>query len=150
MAWSSLGQSTPGRRDHPEEELTMSTQDLLTKFVLNVNDLELEPWPLPRGENDIVVVGDPEYSGRFLYKSEDRRTVIGIERLGPCILRGTHIGETLYFLAGRVVATPPAGEPYELGAGDFCHFPPGLEDEWEIVETYVKLFHIHSERELDF
>jgi len=128
----------------------VSTQSLLEKFVLNVNEPELEPWPIPRGENDVTVIGDPEYAGRFLYKSDDRRTVIGIERLGPSILKGTHIGETLYFLQGRVIARPPEGEPYELKAGDFCHFPPGVEDEWEIVETYVKLFHIHSETPLDF
>ncbi len=126
----------------------MTVPDLLEKYVLDVTAVELEPWPIPRGENGVTVIGEPERAGRFLYRSEDGRTAIGIERLGPSLLSGTHIGETLYFLEGRVVARPQDGEPYELKAGDFCHFPPGFEDEWEIVETYVKLFHIHSETPL--
>jgi len=134
--------------------MTVDPQQLLTQYVRNVGDLsqlELEPWELPTGEWGVTVTGENvEYAGRFLYLSEDRRVAVGIERLGPSLLVGTHIGETLYFLAGRVTCRPPGGEPYELGAGDFCWFPPGVEDVWEIEETYVKLFVIHSEEPLPF
>jgi uncharacterized cupin superfamily protein len=126
----------------------MNPQQLLSHYVLEVGNVELEPWPLPRGQNGITVHGDPEYSGRYLYRSEDGRTLIGIERLGPCLLTGTHAGETLYFVEGKVKATPPGGEPYELEAGDFCYFPPGVEDVWEIQETYVKLFCVTVPEEL--
>jgi uncharacterized cupin superfamily protein len=118
----------------------MGAHELLTHFAFNVDDVEFEPWPIPRGENGITIHGDPEFSGRFLHRSEDGRTLIGIERLGPCTLTGTHSGETIYFLKGRVRATPPDGEPYTMVAGDFCWFPAGVEDVWEIEETYVKLF----------
>jgi uncharacterized cupin superfamily protein len=135
----------------------MSAGELLSEYILNASDLdalELEPWPLPTGDWGVKVEsldgGEVEYAGRFLYLSDDRRVAVGVERLGPSLLTGTHIGETLYFLAGRVECTPAEGEPYSLAAGDFCHFPPGGEDVWEIKETYVKLFVIHSDEPLPF
>ena len=134
--------------------MTVNPQQLLTRYVANIGDLsqlELEPWTLPTGDWGVTVTGENvEYAGRFLYLSDDRRVAVGIERLGPSLLVGTHIGETLYFLAGRVTCRPPGGEPYELRAGDFCYFPPGVEDVWEIEETYVKLFVIQSEEPLPF
>ena len=126
----------------------MVRNQLLTHLAFNVEDLELEPWPIPRGENGVTIHGNPEFSGRFLHLSDDGRTRIGIERLGPCTLTGTHAGETLYFLEGRVRCTPAGGEPYVLKAGDFCWFPPGVEDVWEIEETYVKLFTVTVPEEL--
>jgi uncharacterized cupin superfamily protein len=127
---------------------------LLSHYALAVGDpsaLELDPWELPTGEWGVTVSGDNvDYAGRFLYLSDDRRVAVGIERLGPSRLVGTHIGETLYFLAGRVMCRPPGGEPYRLQAGDLCYFPPGVEDVWEIEETYVKLFVIHSPDPLPF
>ena len=131
----------------------MSVQ-LLTHYVRSIGDvdtLELEPWELPTGEWGVTVTGkNVEYAGRFLYLSEDKRVAVGIERLGPSLLTGVHAGETLYFLRGSVLCKPPGGEPYRLKAGDFCYFPPGVEDVWEIEETYVKLFVIHSETPLPF
>jgi uncharacterized cupin superfamily protein len=132
----------------------MNPQQLLTHYVVNAGELsalELDPWELPTGDWGVTVTGENvEYAGRFLYLSEDKRVAVGIERLGPSRLVGTHLGETLYFLAGRVTCRPPDGEPYELKAGDFCFFPAGVEDVWEIEETYVKLFVIHSEAPLPF
>ena len=126
----------------------MSTHQLITHYVEQVGDvdaLELEPWTLPTGEWGVTVTGENvEYAGKFLYLSDDKRVAVGIERLGPSLLTGTHIGETLYFLQGSVLCRPAVGEPYRLKAGDFCWFPPGVEDVWEIEETYVKLFVIHS------
>lgn len=131
----------------------MNTQ-LLARYILDVGDpdsLELEPWELPTGEWGVTVAGENvEYAGKFLYLSDDKRVAVGIERLGPSLLTGTHIGETLYFLRGRVLCRPPGGEPYRLAAGDFCYFPPGVSDVWEIEETYVKLFVIHSREALPF
>lgn len=132
----------------------MNPSQLLTHYVMSCTDvaaLELEPLPLPKDEWGVTVEGkDVEYAARLLYLSDDKRVAIGVERLGPSLLTGTHIGETLYFLEGRVLCRPPGGDPYELKAGDFCFFPPGVEDVWEIVETYVKLFAIHSETPLPF
>jgi uncharacterized cupin superfamily protein len=132
----------------------VNPHQLLTHYALNAGDLsalELEEWKLPTGEWGVTVTGENvEYAGRFLYLSEDKRVAVGVERLGPSLLTGTHIGETLYFLQGRVVCRPEGSEPYELKAGDFCFFPAGVNDVWEIVETYVKLFVIHSEEPLPF
>jgi uncharacterized cupin superfamily protein len=132
----------------------VNTQQLLTHYVTNVGDvsaLDLEPLPLPKGEWGVTVEGeDVDYAGRFLYLSDDKRVAVGIERLGPSRLTGTHIGEALYFLEGRVTCRPPGGEPYELKAGDFAYFPPGNDDIWDIEETYVKLFVIHSPTPLPF
>jgi uncharacterized cupin superfamily protein len=134
----------------------LSSQALLTHYVRQVGDvdplaLDLDPWPLPTGEWGVTIEGeDVAYAGRFLYLSEDKRVAVGIERLGPSRLTGTHIGETLYFLAGKITCRPPAGEPYTLRAGDFCFFPAGVDDVWDIEETYVKLFVIHSETPLPF
>ena len=133
----------------------MSTPaQLVSQYILQVGDpdaLELEPLPLPQGEWGVTIEGeDVDYAGKLLYLSEDKRVAVGVERLGPSRLYGTHIGETLYFLRGRVRAYPPGGEPYTVGEGDFCYFPPGLEDVWEIEETYVKLFVINSEEPLPF
>ncbi len=132
----------------------MNSHQLLSHYVQNVTDtssLDLEPLPLPKGEWGVTVEGeDVEYAGRFLYLSDDRRVAVGIERLGPSRLTGTHIGETLYFLEGRVTCRPSLGEPYELKAGDFAYFPPGIDDVWDIEETYVKLFVIHSDTPLPF
>jgi uncharacterized cupin superfamily protein len=132
----------------------VNPQQLLTHYVTSAGDLsalELEPWELPTGEWGVTVTGENvEYAGRFLYLSDDKRIAVGIERLGPSTLVGTHIGETLYFLQGRVTCRPAEGEPYELKAGDFCFFPAGADDVWEIEETYVKLFVIHSDEPLPF
>jgi uncharacterized cupin superfamily protein len=130
------------------------TTQLLTQYIQQVGDpdaLELDPWELPTGEWGVTVTGENvEYAGKFLYLSEDRKVAVGIERLGPSLLTGTHIGETLYFLRGSVRCAPAHGDPYRLRAGDFCYFPPGNDDVWEIEETYVKLFVIHSETPLPF
>ena len=92
----------------------MSTQQLLTHYVQQIGDVEaveLEPWTLPKGEWGVTVTGDNvEYAGRFLYLSDDKRVAVGIERLGPSLLTGTHIGETLYFLQGSILCRPPGGE----------------------------------------
>jgi len=40
------------------------TNDLATHFLLNVDDVEFEPWPIPRGENGITIHGNPEYGGK--------------------------------------------------------------------------------------
>ena len=132
----------------------MSPVQLITHYVEQIGDigaLELEPWTLPSGEWGVTVAGENvEYAGKFLYRSDDKRVAVGIERLGPSRLTGTHCGETLYFLQGRVLCRPPEGERYRLKAGDFCYFPPGVEDVWEIEETYVKLFVIHSPVPLPF
>ena len=132
----------------------MNPQQLLAQYIVNAGDpsaLELDPWELPTGEWGVTVTGENvEYAGRFLYLSDDKRVAVGIERLGPSRLVGRHIGETLYFLQGRVTCRPAEGEPYELKAGDFCFFPAGADDVWEIEETYVKLFVIHSDEPLPF
>lgn len=129
---------------------------LLTDYVRHIghpDKLDLEPWPLPSGDGGSIesIDGAPvDYAGRLLYLSEDRRVAVGVERLGPSRLTGTHIGETVYFLKGRVEARPPDEEPYELRAGDFCYFEAGREDVWEIRETYVKLFVFHASEPLPF
>jgi uncharacterized cupin superfamily protein len=132
----------------------VNPHQLLTHYVQNVTDadaLDLEPLPLPQGEWGVTIEGENvDYAARFLYLSDDKRVAVGIERLGPSRLIGTHIGETLYFLRGRVTCRPPDGEPYELKAGDFAYFPPGVDDVWDIEETYVKLFVIHSDTPLPF
>jgi uncharacterized cupin superfamily protein len=134
----------------------MSSQPKILSFeslrglILNVADLKLEDWPIPRGEWGVTVEGNPLYQGQLLYLSPDKKTAVGIERLGPSILRGTHIGETLYFLEGRITARPPGRQPYEIKAGDICHFPEGIDDVWEIHETYTKIFHLHYEPGLPF
>jgi uncharacterized cupin superfamily protein len=132
----------------------VSTQQLITRYVEQIEDveaLELDPWPLPSGEWGVTVTGENvEYAGKFLYLSDDKRVAVGIERLGPSLLTGTHCGETLYFLRGSILCRPPEGEPYRLKAGDFCYFPPGVDDVWEIEETYIKLFVIHSPVPLPF
>ena len=95
--------------------------------------LELEPLPLPlpTGEWGVTVEGENvEYAAKFLYLSDDKRVAVGIERLGPSKLTGTHVGESLYYLAGRVTCLPVGGL-YELKAG-LCHFPAGVGDVWEI------------------
>jgi uncharacterized cupin superfamily protein len=132
----------------------VNPNQLLTHYVQNVTDpsaLDLEPLPLPQGEWGVTIEGENvDYAARFLYLSEDKRVAVGIERLGPSRLTGTHIGETLYFVQGRVTCRPPDGDPYELKAGDFAYFPPGVDDVWDIEETYVKLFVIHSDTPLPF
>ena len=135
----------------------MKAQPLLAQYIVNVQDpagLDLEPWQLPKGEWGVTIEsldgGDVEYAGRLLYVADDKRFVVEIERLGPSRLTGTHSGETLYFLQGRIRAEPPGAEPYELRAGDFCHFPAGSDDVWTIEETYVKLFVIRSDDPLPF
>ena len=134
----------------------MSTQALISHYVRSLAgtdplEIELDPLPLPQGEWGVTIEGENvDYAARLVYLSEDKRVAVGIERLGPSRLIGTHIGETLYFLAGRVTCRPPGGEPYELKAGDFGFFPPGVDDVWDIEETYVKLFVIHSETPLPF
>lgn len=132
----------------------MSPTELLTHYLMSCTDVDalgLEPLPLPTGEWGVTVEGDDvEYAAKMLHLSDDKRVAIGIEKLGPSTLTGTHIGETLYFIQGRVRCNPEGGEPYELKQGDFAYFPPGVNDVWEIQETYVKLFVIHSPTPLPF
>jgi uncharacterized cupin superfamily protein len=108
-------------------------------------DVELEPWPLPTVETEAhELSGDPERYGRVLWRSDDGRQVIAIERVvpgdAPCVLRGVHGGEVLFYLEGRVIAHPPAGEPYELGPGSVCRYDAGMPDCWDILEPTTKVF----------
>ena len=91
----------------------MNPNELFTHYVQNLSDLEsldLEPQPLPSGEWGVTVIGENvDFAVKMLYLSDDKRIAIGVERLGPSRLIGTHIGETLYFLAGRITCRPAEG-----------------------------------------
>ena len=136
--------------------VTFPSSDTLARTVTNdgttygflatlARDVELEPWPLPTVETEAhELSGDPERYGRVLWRSEDGRQVIAIERVvpgdEPCLLNGVHGGEILFFLEGRVIAHPIGGEPYELGPGSVCRYDAGMPDRWEILEPTTKVF----------
>ena len=128
---------------------------LLTQFIRNVNEIELEPRPLPQGEGGMTIAPrtpgeDVLFEQSVVWSSADRREVLLVERLGPSILTGTHAGEVVVLLEGKVTARPPGGEPYEIVPGDVCYFPAGVEDVWEIEETYVKAMYVRAHEPLPF
>ena len=116
-------------------------------------DLELDPWPLmdPAVEGMEIVDGsEPERLGRVLWKSADEKQLLLVEELDPCTFVGTHGGEAIYMIKGRVRGTPPEGAAYELGPGDLAWFEAGCPDTWEVVERYRKLLWVSADRPLPY
>ena len=91
-----------------------------------------------------------EYAGRFLYLSDDQRVAVGDRAARPVDARRHPQRRDALFPAGPRELHAGGRRPYELKAGDFCFFPPGVDDVWEVEETYVKLFVLHSDDPLPF
>jgi hypothetical protein len=113
-------------------------------------DVELEAWPLPAASSGVTVDGDPLFEGRILWVSDDGRRVVGIQRCGPCVMRGTHVDELSYFLEGSLTIESVGGEAFEVVAGAACVFPKGLETIWTVHDTFRKLFHLTGDDDLGY
>lgn len=115
-------------------------------------NVELEPWPLPTMESEgMEIDGEPGRRGRVLWSAGDKKAVLLIEELEPCVFRGRHGGEFVYLLSGKVTGKPGDGKPeYTMGAGDLGWFEAGLWDEWVVEETYRKFLYVAADRELPY
>jgi uncharacterized cupin superfamily protein len=121
--------------------------------IVNVNpaEVELEPWPLPTMETEgMEIDGEPGRRGKVLWRSEDRKSVLLIEELEPCTFRGTHGGEVVYLIEGKVTARPEGQPSYRMGPGYLGRYEPGLWDEWVVEETYRKFLYVEADRELPY
>ena len=54
--------------------------------------------------------------------------------------RFEHHGELILILAGEMLCTPEAGEPFTLSEGDACTFPRGWSGEWNVIRPIRKLY----------
>ena len=117
---------------------------------VNVHDVELEPWPLPDPESGLEVEGDPILEGRILWVSDDGCEAVGTQRITPCVMRGTHVDETSFFVSGHATIRPDGGEPIEARGGQLLHFDGGLRTEWTVHTTTFKVFHLRSSEPLGF
>lgn len=122
-------------------------------MIVNVNpaEVELEPWPLPTMETEgMEIDGEPGRRGKVLWRSDDRKSVLLIEELEPCTFRGTHGGEVVYLIEGKVTAKPKDQPEYEMGPGYLGRYEAGLWDEWVVEETYRKFLYVEADRELPY
>jgi uncharacterized cupin superfamily protein len=96
------------------------------------------------------IEGRPEMAARVVWVSDDRRSAVLVERMGPCKVIGHHQTEVFYLLEGRWTARRPDGTEYEVKGGDFVCFVEGQEEEVTVHETFTKCAFYHSSRPLPY
>jgi hypothetical protein len=123
----------------------MATTDLQA-ISADIPTDPLEPWPLEPGQ---ILDGDPEASGRLLWKSADGTLAVGIWRCTPGSFTWDHVDETLVVIEGHAtVEREDGGGTIELRPGVVAFFPEGLRTRWRVRETVRKGFHLHSAQAL--
>ncbi len=123
----------------------MTTSELQA-FSADIPSEPLESWPL---EPSQILDGEPEASGRLLWKSRDGTLAAGIWRCTPGSFTWDHVDETLVVIEGSAtVEREDGGGTIELRPGIVVFFPEGLRTRWRVHETVRKGFHLHSAQPL--
>lgn len=112
--------------------------------------MDLDDWPVPDTSSGVEVEGAPRLRGRIVWRSDDGRRVIGVQRCDPCTIRGAHLEELAVIVEGRLTLRREGALDREAGPGDVLVYAEGTRDEWVIHEPLLKVFHLRSEHSIPF
>ena len=111
------------------------------------DEVKLEGFEMPA---DTVIDGNPNPSLAVMWRSDDRRKVMGIYECTPGKFRYVMpADEMAYILKGRARCTPEGGESFELTPGDVVVFSSGQVCEWEITETFRDVWQLTSDKPIE-
>ena len=99
---------------------------------------ELEDWG-PRVGADS---GDPQMSGRILYKNAEETVEGGVWACSPggWTVTDRLDTETVQILSGLARLSDAGGSSVDLGPGDILVLPKGWSGRWDVLEPVRKLY----------
>jgi uncharacterized cupin superfamily protein len=107
--------------------------------------MALEPVAPPTMDREGYVIESGGVSMKVLWVSDDGTSASGLWEAQPGVIKGVFLfDERDYILSGRMTVRPEEGNPVEIRAGEFVHFPKGSTATWEIHETLRKCFNIYN------
>jgi uncharacterized cupin superfamily protein len=109
--------------------------------------MDLDDWGLPKG---VEIEGEPRLKGRILWRADDGRQLIGVQRCDPCTMRGTHLGELAVIAEGRLTVRQEGLADRKVGVGDALIYEEGTTDEWVVHEPLCKVFFLHAREPIEF
>lgn len=115
-------------------------------IIASAPRMELDDWPVPEASSGVEVEGEPRLRGRIVWRSEDGRRVIGVQRCDPCTMRGAHLEELAVIVEGTLTLRRDGVPDREAGPGDVLVYAEGTRDEWVIHEPLLKVFHLRSDQ----
>ena len=115
--------------------------------IAQAKTMELDAWETPP---EVEVVGDARLRGRILWRAEDARQIVGVQRCEPCTMRGTHLGELAVIVEGSLTVRQEGLPDRHLAPGDALVYDEGTTDEWVIHEPLCKVFFLHSRDPIPF
>lgn len=111
--------------------------------------MDIDDFP-PEEVVGFRIEGRPEMAARVFWMSEDKRSAVMVERLGPCKVIGRHTNDVFYLMEGRWTAKRPDGTEYEVKAGDFACYAEGQREECTVHETFTKCAFYNSSQPLPY
>jgi uncharacterized protein len=103
--------------------------------VLQALELELEHEPV---DPDRVVSGSPTTAVAALTEVDDWE--IGVWEITPGTVTDVEVEEVFIVLRGRAILRRDDGSQTELVAGSVGRLDDGEETEWEVHETFRKIY----------
>ncbi len=113
----------------------MTSLPLDAATVLQALTLELDHEPV---EEERVVEGSPTTGVEALTEIDDWE--IGVWEMTPGIATDVEVEEIFIVLAGRAILRREDGSETELVAGSVGRLDDGEETEWEVLETFRKIY----------
>ncbi len=95
----------------------------------------------PDAYSDILVAGELNMRVASLFQGRDLRVTIfeSTPATTDHRTRPTEGDEFVYVLSGKLILTPPGGEPQEFLPGDSLVLPAGYEGTWEMQGNYREI-----------
>ncbi|ESX12959.1 cupin domain-containing protein [Mesorhizobium sp. LSJC264A00] len=89
----------------------------------------------------IVVAGRPTMQTAVQHTTADGKVLSGTWRASPGTYHATYTDyEFVHMIAGRIIITPDAGTPVEVGPGDAFVVEADFKGTWQIIEPVTKHF----------
>ena len=108
---------------------------------------ELPDMPIEPGW---ILEGRPAAKGKVLLQSADKLVSSGLWSCTAGRFRWVFTwDEFVHVLEGEVSITEEGGKTYTLKAGDFAHFPMGLQTQWHVPKFVRKFFTLRTPKPLD-
>ena len=122
----------------------MEKQTVTGRIVsVNAPSTQLDSWPIPK---ELVVSGDPQAHGLFMWQSDDKRLGSGVWSCTPGSFNWDYTwDETIYLREGEVTITDQDDNRNTYQGGDMIFIPTGTKTRWDVTKTVRKAFHLRSD-----